>query len=209
MSAIIVAPPSASTAKTMASAPRTFGLRFGLVDGQGSSAEIRPIESRDSLVGFTGIGHFHEPEPTRASSIPVGHERDLFDRTVRLKEISQFGFGCAVGQIPNIKVLHRNSSFSKSCMGCGGGSLARLFRANQQFLGVLAPSNLLFAFSVKSGLVAIACRHIELPLIRLLPGIQPSFSLPAAWVVRIEKEKPLCKKPRLSISQSRRRTLLE
>src|SRR5262249_5877817 len=48
------------------------------------------------------------------SSIAVGYERYLFHRTVCFEEISQLGFGCAVGQIPNIKVLHRNSSFGKS-----------------------------------------------------------------------------------------------
>src|SRR5215470_6829832 len=62
MAAIVVAPAAASTAKTMASAPGTFRLRFGLVDGQRPSAQICAVERRDSLVGFTGIGHFHEPE---------------------------------------------------------------------------------------------------------------------------------------------------
>ena len=38
MAAIVVAPTAASTPKTMASAPRTFRLRLGLVDGQRASA---------------------------------------------------------------------------------------------------------------------------------------------------------------------------
>ena len=43
------------------------------------------------------------------------------------KQISQLGFGCAVGQIPNIKVLHRNSSFVKSSklVGVAVGFAAR------------------------------------------------------------------------------------
>src|SRR5215468_3198266 len=55
-----------------------------------------------------------EPEPTRAARIPIGHECDLFHRAMCLEDISQLRFGCAVGQIPNAKVLHRNSSLSKS-----------------------------------------------------------------------------------------------
>ena len=50
MAAIVVAPAAASTAKTMASAPRTFGFRFGLVDGQSASTKIGTVERRDSLV---------------------------------------------------------------------------------------------------------------------------------------------------------------
>jgi hypothetical protein len=114
MTAVIVAGTSASAGKTMASAPGTVGLGFGLVDGQRSSAQISPIERRDRLVGFTGIGHFDEPETTGAARIPIGHEDDLFDRAMCLEDISLLRFGCVVGQIPNVKVFHRNSSLSKS-----------------------------------------------------------------------------------------------
>jgi hypothetical protein len=55
-----------------------------------------------------------KPNPTGAASIPVGYECDLFNRTMCFEQISQLGFGCALRQIPNVKVLHRNSSLSKS-----------------------------------------------------------------------------------------------
>jgi hypothetical protein len=84
---------------------------------------VRPPRSVrcDGPVGFTGIGHFDEPEPTRATSILVGHQCDLFDAAVCPEDISQLSFGCSVGQIPNVKVLHRNSSFSKSSRLVGVG----------------------------------------------------------------------------------------
>jgi hypothetical protein len=66
----------------MASAPGTFRFRFGLVDSQRSSAQIGSIERRDRLVGFAGIGHFHERETTGAARISIGHERYLFHGTV-------------------------------------------------------------------------------------------------------------------------------
>src|SRR5262249_28588365 len=111
---VVVSPTAASTAKTMAPAPGAFRLRPGLVDGQGSSAQIGSVKCHGRLISFTGIGHFHERETTGASRIPVGHESYLFHCTVCLEEVSQLGFGCAVGQIPNVKVLHGNSSLSKS-----------------------------------------------------------------------------------------------
>jgi hypothetical protein len=45
-----------------------------------------------------------------------------------LEDISQLHFGCVVGQISNVKVLHRNSSLSKSSklVGVAGGFVGRL-----------------------------------------------------------------------------------
>src|SRR6516225_1748966 len=114
MTSVVVAATSTSVAETMATAPLTVGLGFGLVDGQCSPAQIGPVERRDRLVGFTGIGHFDESETTGAARIPIGHECDLLDRAMCLENTSQLRFSCTVGQIPNIKVLHRNSSLSKS-----------------------------------------------------------------------------------------------
>src|SRR5215472_15482354 len=121
MPAIVIAPTAASTAKTMASAPGAVGFWFGLVDGQSSSAQIGAVERRDRLVSFIGIGHFNEPETTGAACIPIRHQCDLLDRAMCLEDVPQLGFGCAVGQIPNVKVLHRISSFSKSSRLVGVG----------------------------------------------------------------------------------------
>src|ERR1700751_763815 len=104
----------ASAAKTVAASPWTICLRFGLIDGQRSSAHVGPVERRDGLVGFTGIAHFDKPETTGAARLPVGHETYFFHRALCLKQAAQVGFGCAVGQVSNVQVLHRNSSFSKS-----------------------------------------------------------------------------------------------
>src|SRR5262249_53837151 len=121
MAAIVVAPTATSTAKTRATAPWTFRFRFGLINRQSASAQVSSVECGDGLVGLTGVAHFHEPEPPGAAGIPVGHECDLFHCAVRLEEISQFAFARAVGQIPNVKVLHRNSSLSKSSRVDGVG----------------------------------------------------------------------------------------
>jgi hypothetical protein len=119
MSTVVIAPTAAaSAAKTLPStttaASRAIRLWLGLVDGQGASPQIGSVERCDGLVGFTSISHFYKPKPTGLARISVGDEGNFFDRTVWLEDISQLGFGCAVGQISNVQVLHRSSSLSKS-----------------------------------------------------------------------------------------------
>jgi hypothetical protein len=122
MSTVVVAPTAAasaaSTAKTLAStaasASRAIRLWLGLVDGQRASAQIGSVERCDGLIGFTSIRHFDKPKSTGLPRIAVGDEGDFFHRAVWLEDISQLGFGCAVGQISNVQVLHRNSSLTKS-----------------------------------------------------------------------------------------------
>src|SRR5262245_9884015 len=113
MTTIIVAPTS-TAAGTMSSASGALRFGSGFVNSQRSPAQVGPVERRDGLVGLTAIGHFHEPEPTGAASIPVSYECDLFHRTVCLEKISQLSFSRVVGQIPNVKVLHRYSFLNKS-----------------------------------------------------------------------------------------------
>jgi hypothetical protein len=81
MAAMVVAT-AASASKTIASASRAIGLRFCLVDGQGSSAQISSVERRDRFVSFGGIGHFDKSETTGLARFPVGHESDFLNWSV-------------------------------------------------------------------------------------------------------------------------------
>jgi hypothetical protein len=104
---IVVAPASATTAAKALAATATaaawaVGLWLGLIDGQGASTQIGSVQRGDRLIGFAGVGHFYEREASRAAGIPVGNEGDFFDCAVRLENVSQFGFGCTVGQIANV-----------------------------------------------------------------------------------------------------------
>jgi hypothetical protein len=96
MAAIIIAPTTATTAtKTLASAasaataPGTVSFGLGLIDGQGPSAQIGPIERSDRLVGLVGIGHFDEAEAAGATCISIGDECDFFYRAMCLEDIPQ------------------------------------------------------------------------------------------------------------------------
>src|SRR5579872_770951 len=115
---MIVSPASATTTKPPSSAPstastRTVSLRLSFIDCQGPATHIRSVKGSDGFLSFSGIGHFDEGEPARTSSITVGHHGNFFYPAMRLEETSQIRFGCTVGQIANIKILH-NSSYSSS-----------------------------------------------------------------------------------------------
>src|SRR6202022_3998099 len=65
-------------------------------------------------VGVPRGGHFHKRESARAARLPIRHDVHSFHGSVRLENVSQLGFGRAVGQIANVKVLHCISSLNKS-----------------------------------------------------------------------------------------------
>jgi hypothetical protein len=100
----------ALSAATTATALGTVGLGLRLINLQSPSAQFRAVQRRYSLIGLGGICHFHESEPAGPSRFAIGHNADFFHRTMSLEYGSQFGLGCAVGQITYIKVLHCISS---------------------------------------------------------------------------------------------------
>src|SRR6266545_3426588 len=104
----------ATTTEALSTALWPIGLWLGLVDGQGSSAQVGSVQNRDRLIGLTGIRHFHKAETARTTRLPVGHQSDFLHGPVRLENVAQFGFGCAMGQISNVQVLHCSSSLNKS-----------------------------------------------------------------------------------------------
>src|SRR6266850_8151518 len=116
VAAVVVATAAAPTTatKALSTTPWPIGLWFGLVDGQGSSAQIGSIQGCDRLVGLTGVRHFHKAETARTTRLPVGHKSDFLHGAVRLENVAQFGFCCAVGQITNVQVLHCSSFLNKS-----------------------------------------------------------------------------------------------
>src|ERR1700687_398420 len=95
----------AKAASTAASAG-TVRLRLRLIDLQRSSAQFGSVQGGNGLFGFAGVSHFNERKAARAASFPVGDQADLFDCSVSLEKAAELGFGGAVRQIANVKVLH-------------------------------------------------------------------------------------------------------
>lgn len=111
MALVVVATTTASAAKALATpaAARRIGLRFSLVDLQRAATQFLAIQCCDCLVGFGWIFHFNKGEAPRAAGFAVRNYADFLDCAVRLKYTAQFRFGCAVGQVANIQVLHWSS----------------------------------------------------------------------------------------------------
>jgi hypothetical protein len=101
-SIVVTAAATAATTKALSTTFGAVGLWFGFVDGQGATPKVGPIQGCDGLVGFAGAGHFHERETPRSAGFPVGDEGDFFHRPVRLKNLAQFTFGCAMWQIADV-----------------------------------------------------------------------------------------------------------
>ena len=114
MAPIVIATASSTATEPLAAAPWALGPRLRLIDRQFAATEFASIECRDGLLGLARVGHFHKSEPSRATRLPVCYKADLLDGTVCFESGSQFRFGCAVGQIANVKVFHFISSLSKS-----------------------------------------------------------------------------------------------
>src|SRR6202011_3407331 len=103
---VIAVSATASAATKTLSAFWTVRLRFSFIDGQGAATQFGPIQRGDSLIGFAGIGHLHKSKTARAAGFAVRYQADFLNCTMRLKNSTQFSFGCAVGQIAHVKVLH-------------------------------------------------------------------------------------------------------
>jgi len=52
----------ATTTEALSATLWPIGLWLGLVDGQGSSAQVGSVQNRDRLIGLTGVRHFHKAE---------------------------------------------------------------------------------------------------------------------------------------------------
>jgi hypothetical protein len=95
-----------SAAAAAGSAGTAIGLGTGFVDIQCAPAEFFPVQSRDGLLGFRGVGHFYECKSSGTSGVTVGDQADLIDFAMGLKQGPQFRFGGAVREVANKKLLH-------------------------------------------------------------------------------------------------------
>src|SRR2546423_11188733 len=121
MTTIVIAVPASTTATKALSGLRTVGFRLSFVDRQGAATEIGPVQRGDRCISFAGVGHLDKSETPRAAGFAVGHKADFFNCAMRLENSAQFAFGCAVGQIAHVKVLHCISSLNRSSK-LGGSS---------------------------------------------------------------------------------------
>src|ERR1700733_11674473 len=103
MTLIVIASTAATTTAEARSALGAIRLGLGLIDGQSSPAQFFSVQRSNRLIGFARIGHFDKSKASRTARFAVCYQADFFHRSMRLESSSQFGLGCAVGQISDVK----------------------------------------------------------------------------------------------------------
>jgi hypothetical protein len=77
---------AAGTAAAAAgSAGTAIGLGAGFIDIQCPAAQLFPVQRRNGLLGFRGIGHFYECKAPGTAGVTVGDQADLIDFAMRFE----------------------------------------------------------------------------------------------------------------------------
>ena len=107
-----------ATATTTAAAPAAFRFGARFVHVQGSSADLRSVQSSDCLLSIFRACHLDKSETPRASRVAVGQDADAIDLAVGLEELTQFVF-CRI----EIQVSHKDvlqaSALGGELFDCG------------------------------------------------------------------------------------------
>jgi hypothetical protein len=91
---------AAAPAKAAATARRRR-LGPGLVDRQGTPAELRLVQFVDCLLGIVRVGHFDKRKATRTPRGHVAHDPDRVHRADPPEELFELGLAHLVWQVSN------------------------------------------------------------------------------------------------------------
>jgi hypothetical protein len=100
---LIVVPTSTASASskplsaTSTAAARRIRLGLRLVDFQGATSKVGPVQCRNSLIGFAGIGHLDKSKAAGSAGFAVRDNTDALDCAVRLKQSAKLWLGSAMG----------------------------------------------------------------------------------------------------------------
>jgi hypothetical protein len=114
-----VLPLAAAVAAESTAAAAIF-FRPGFVDIQGSAVEFPAIQSGNRTLPFVIRTHFHEPESSGPSGLPVCHDAHTINRAVRLEHRSNRIFGSPEAEISYEYILHL-SLLSEICRAANRG----------------------------------------------------------------------------------------
>jgi hypothetical protein len=98
-------------ATTVAAESAAIFFRPGLVHIQRPAIEFSTIQAGNGSVGFGSHTHFHEPEASGASGVPVGYNVHTVNRAVFFKHGSDRIFGSPEAEVSYENILHLKSSF--------------------------------------------------------------------------------------------------
>jgi hypothetical protein len=100
---------TAASGSPATKASAALGLRTRLINIQCAPAEFLAIEGRDGFLSFGGVRHLDEGKSARTARVSVSDNADLIQFSVWLKQRPQLGFGGAMGDVANKKLLHIRS----------------------------------------------------------------------------------------------------
>src|SRR5436190_8882606 len=94
------------TTPAATAAARTIGFGPGLVDGEGSPANVCTVDTGNSLSGLIVIRHFNKAEALGLARVPVRHKVHTIDSPIGFKQRTDALLGRAETQIADIDVKH-------------------------------------------------------------------------------------------------------
>jgi len=89
----------AGAVATISAARSAVCFWTGFVDVQRPAVKIGAIQGRDGPVAFRVVAHFNESKTSGLSGIPVGHDTDTIDVSMRLKQGSNRILGSTEAEV--------------------------------------------------------------------------------------------------------------
>src|SRR5207302_9320563 len=96
---------AATTATEAAALAAAFGLRSGLVDGQGAAVHLFAVEGGDGGLGLLVAAHLHEAEALGAAGVPVHDHLRRLHRPVRREHLLERAVGNPVSEVAHVQLL--------------------------------------------------------------------------------------------------------
>jgi len=84
----------------------TLALGTSFIHVQGTSAEVRGVQSIDGAIRLVRIGHFHKTKTARSSGVTILHDADAFYGSIFFKQGAHRFFGSTEIEISDENILH-------------------------------------------------------------------------------------------------------
>jgi hypothetical protein len=106
-----VAPASAAvTTAASTSTAATLGFGPGLINIQGASADLLPVQRSDGFVTLFGICHLDKAKAAGTASVAVGHDADPVHLSIGFKQLTEVFLRSVEIQISDEDILHGRAS---------------------------------------------------------------------------------------------------
>jgi hypothetical protein len=96
--------PAVASSATSSSCPAVCALFLGtrFVDDERPSTHLRTVQRRNGFLCFLSGRHFHKPESSRLTGIPIGNHFCGLHRTILGEQLTELLFGGGIGKTAHI-----------------------------------------------------------------------------------------------------------